>query len=158
MKTLITIFFLLFLASCVPLPAQNILSLTYERSDNGVGLRYDRQFKHSGLYGVYIGAGYGCYLRPTINAYEHYKFQMGWVRYLRNYAEPDWQIAFSAGVNGHYYHEIQRGYPSVEKRATFPVSGELGVMFIIWKHFSVGWTWDVAKSDCVFAVGGRFGL
>lgn len=137
---------------------QNIVSFTYERSDNGLGLRYDRQFKQQHIQGIYVGAGYGMYYRPTINAYEHVKVQAGYVRYLRNYAEPYWQVGFSAGLNGHWYNEIDYGFPSVEDRAVFPVSGDLGVMFILNTRLVIGWTWDIVKSDAVFGLGYRFGV
>jgi hypothetical protein len=137
---------------------QNVFGPTYERSDNGFGLRYDRQFRLHDKHGIYVAGGYGFYLRPTTNAYEHYKAQIGYVRYFQNAAEPYWQTGFSAGINGHYYHEIEKGNFSVEKRATFPVSLDLGILFIINQRLVIDWTWDIVKSDCVFGFRYRFGL
>jgi hypothetical protein len=153
---------ILTLLMSISMYGQNIVSGTYERSDNGFGLRYDRQFRMHDDHGMYIGGGYGVYLKPTMNAFEHVKVQAGYVRYFRNYAEPDWKVGFSAGINGHYYHEIDRGFQGItngkDERALFPVSADLGVVFIICKRLSIGWTWDIIKSDCVFGAGYRFGI
>jgi hypothetical protein len=147
--------FMIIMPSCVQ--AQNIVSATYERSDNGVGLRYDHQFPKTGKYGFYVAGGYGVYVRNEMNDYKHAKAQLGFTRYLRNYAEPNWLVAFSIGLNAHHYTEIDYGYKPVEEIALRPVSGDLGVMFIIDQRLSLGWTWDILKSDCVFCLGYRFG-
>jgi hypothetical protein len=142
----------------VSIYGQNILSGVYSRGDSGFGLRYDREFKTQSIHGIYASTMYGIYTRPTINPYKHIKMQAGYVRYLRNNVESYWQIALSAGLNGHYYREIDYEMPSVEKRALFPVSGDVGTMVILDDRLVMGWIFDIMKYDVAFNLGYRFGI
>jgi hypothetical protein len=151
MKALLIIF--LFIS--LEIQAQNILSLTYERSDNGFGLRYDRQINWSGFY---IGGGYGMYNKASSGMWEHYKMQAGFTRYFRNYAEPDWLMFFSIGANGHRYIPQSKGTHEIEARALYPFSADIGVGCIICKRLLIGWDADFIKGDSVFKIGYRFGL
>jgi len=155
MKLLITIIFLFLATSCIPLPAQNVISLTYAGNDMQIGARYDRQFSQK--WGVYAGAGYGNYVAPSIGRVEHTRASVGVVRYLINYAEPDWLTFFSLGVGAHNYTQIRKGFVEVPRNALYPVSLELGVGFIITKRLCVGWTFDPIKADGLFNIGYRFG-
>jgi hypothetical protein len=154
MKTLIILF--IFISSLSY--GQNILGPTYERGDNGVGLRYDRQFKKFDSHGVYFGAGYGKYQKPNMNAYKHFKLQLGYVHYLPNYAQPGWLLGLSAGLNAHSYKEVDKGYETVNSTTLAPFSCEIGVMSVMGERISVDWTWDFIKHDCVFGFRYRFGI
>lgn len=154
MKTIITILLILLLSSCIPLPAQNVISLSYAGNDNQLGLRYDKQWNR---YGFYAGGGYGMYNDMYIGSVRHMRVAWGVTRYVQNYAMDNWLTYFSLGVSAHNYKQVQEGISEVPESALFPISCEAGVGFVVAKHLSIGWTFDFIKDDVVFNIGYRFG-
>jgi len=152
---LATVFILLL---TLPLSGQNIISGLYARGDNGLGLRYDRQIKIYNKYGFYVGATKGMYAHRYYGNTSHEKIMAGFSRYAINYAEPDWLVCFTIGANYNRYKQITKGLYPVSKQGLWHWSGDLGVLFIIDKRLTIGWTWDVIKSDTEFAAGYRFGI
>jgi hypothetical protein len=152
MKYIIILFLLL--SSCIPLPAQNTVSLTFADNDLAIGGRYDRQINRMGIYG---GIGYGCYRSKFCGITEHYKALAGVERFVTNYASKEWITYFSVGVNAHHYNEIEPPFVEMSPIATSAVSFEFGVGFIIRRKAVFGWTYDPLKKDVTLNVGIRFG-
>jgi len=155
MKYLATIIIAIFLSSCIPLPAQNIISPTFSGNDLGAGIRYDRQF---GRYGFYVSGGYGRYDSDVSGVIENVMAHAGVVKYVQNNRMDEWINYFSIGINGHHYRTIDEGYHPPAQSCYFPVSLELGVGCIITKRFNCGWTYDPIKKDAVISMGYRFGF
>lgn len=135
MKKLILIF--LSITLFISLQAQNIISVVYHPTDKGIGLRYDRQIRSSGLYIAMSKGNYRVSESERINS--HIKTVAGYVKYIENQYNDFTYI--SAGVSYHYYSNQFATHP---KMVYYPVSLDLGggVKF---EHTMIGFCFDFFK-------------
>lgn len=130
---------LLFLLITGSLQAQNTVSILYHPTDMGIGLRYDRQIKNSGLYVAMSKGNYRVSKTEIIN--NHIKAGSGYLKYLKSEYNEFTDTYFSAGVSYHYYsnrliEQSQKGY--------YPLSVDLGCG-VKFKHTMIGLCFDFLK-------------
>ena len=144
--------FLLIIIFLLPLIlfGQNTIGLLYAPTDNGVGLRYDKQITNIGIYTAICRGNYWFKNGDYIN--NHVKFSVGVVKYV-----PNKKIInlFSLGLNYNTYERMREGYIPVPDHLFYPISLELGVGLII-NHFNIGWCYDPFKKEVVVNSGYYF--
>lgn len=134
------IVYLLFFISC-NISAQNVISVSFQPIDMGMGLRYDREFRN---FGLYISQAKGDFRADEIYLNDHIKTSLGVTLPLS-----DGNI--SLGVSHHLY-----GKNNIEdKRVLCPYSFEFGGSSRIGR-INTGVRFDFIKGESVFDLGYAF--
>ena len=120
--------------------AQNVVSLTFQPTDLGYGLRYDHLFKD---FGLYTGLTKGEYRLDEFYIKDHYKVSLG-------AAVPCQYSYLSAGLS---YHRYGARYGDFSK-ALDPVSFDLGCGVILGR-FNIAFRMDFLKGEGCFDFGIR---
>lgn len=137
MKKLIFILFLF----CSVVSAQNVVSVSFQPIDIGIGVRYDRLLPHCGLYG---SVGYGNYRLGDFYLKDHYRLSGG--------ATVPFDDGFiSGGINYHLYGESF----GIDYKAFEPVSFDVGGGVFIGKVM-VAMRFDMMKGEGVVDIGFMF--
>lgn len=111
---------------------QNVISLTFQPTDLGYGLRYDRLLRD---YGFYSSISHGSYKFDDKYIKNHYKAAIG-------VTIPIDDSYVSAGINAHNY----RGVCGTFGKALDPVSFELGAGVLLGR-FNVAFRMDFLKGE-----------
>ena len=118
MKKLIVILIGLTLAGMTN--AQNIIYATFQPTDLGYGVRYDRQIKDGGIYTSFSKGNYklpdGGYIR------DHIKITLGGIAYM-----PQHLTFMTMGISYHSYGVHYAVDPPYSGDALAPISCELGI-------------------------------
>jgi hypothetical protein len=150
MKLLVLI--TLFLWSLKILCQNRAIGMIYAPTDNGIGLRYDKQINEMDVYGSACWGSY--WFRNGERIHNHVKFSAGVVKYVTNRKEKVINL-FSLGVSYHTYGEMSAEYVPVPDHLFFPVSLDIGVGYTI-NHFNIGWCYDPFKKEVVVNSGYYF--
>ena len=137
MKTLICI--VLFFCS-ISVVGQNIISLTYQPTDLGIGLRYDRLFVNTGIY---ASISKGNYKGGELFVKDHYKTALGMTVSLLD-------GTISTGISYHTY-----GEKSDFIKVLHPVSFEIGGSVTINK-ITTALRMDLLKGESCLDIGLNF--
>lgn len=131
------IVYLLFFISC-NISAQNVISVSFQPIDMGMGLRYDREFK---TLGVYVSQSLGQYRAEDLYINNHQKTALG-------ITVPLSEGRLSIGINRHSY-----GDNNIEdKRVLNPYSAEIGGSTRINK-INIGIRIDMIKGEGCIDIG-----
>lgn len=161
-KLLISLFLLLpviIIANCYCQPYhpyyvhKNAISLVFQPTDFGVGLRYDYQINEYGLYG---SASWGNYrFENNGRLYNHVKTSLGIVRYVPFFRDPTMMNFFSAALNCQHYGQENATCPSLSRRTLFPLSIDIGTGMKI-NRINVGFCFDFVKQEGLLNFGMNF--
>ena len=155
MKTL-TIILLSFTSLIASAQKRNGLSIIHAPQYAGFGLRYDYRFpgyyQHSNDWGYYVSADYGAYKWGRTTSINHLKVSGGIVYYTDSYGS-NIQNLFFSGMNIHTYSGVNN---DLGKRATYPVTFDLGTGVVIKKRLQIGFGYDFLKRDANVFLGWRF--
>ena len=134
MKLLCSIFFILYTYTSV-YAQKNIISATFQPTDLGYGIRYDRLFKD---FGLYSGLTRGEYRVDEFYIKDHYKVAFG-------VTTPIDDSYLSIGLSCHKYGAIYGDFC----KALSPVSFEVGAGVFLGR-FNVAFRMDFLKGEgCV---------
>jgi hypothetical protein len=140
----------LFLFIPIVLQAQNTISVTFQPTDLGLGLRYDRMISHIGLYGL---VSYGNYspLRAMLKR-EHIKTSLGLTHYIapRLIGHP---LPFVSMAGSYHYYGAK--VAEFGEKAVTHISLDLGAG-VRFKRIMTGFTIDPLKWEGAFNFGINF--
>ena len=122
----------------------NTLYLSFQPTDLGIGMRYDRQISDCGLY---YSVSYGSYKLTNGYIDNHVKIAIGGLKYTHS-------SFYSFGVAYHYYGERSLPYEPIE-RVFQRFSPEFGAGVTLGK-VRVALTIDVVKFESSINIGLNF--
>jgi len=126
-----------------PVKYNHAISFTYQKEDNGVGLRYDHISNN--LNGAYGSLSWGNYVLDNGSSIKnHVKLGIGAVMYFHNADNLDFVNIFSLGISGHYYGKKEIQYIDIPAKVYLPISAEFGVGCHI-KRIMFGFRFDPFK-------------
>lgn len=120
---------------------KNIIYVTLQPTDLGVGLRYDRKISDGGVYATVTR---GNYALGDIFIRNHIRSSAGIMIGINNTNEPDKGTFFTAGISYHQYGQVHDDMNIIQDRFYRPVSFELGAGAHIF-NFNAGIRMDVLK-------------
>lgn len=141
MKKVICSLFVIYLTLYTVNAQKNIISLTFQPTDLGVGLRYDKLFCNNGIY---TSVSYGNYRIGESYLKDHYKISIGC-------SIPVEDNFLNCGVS---YHQYGERYGEINKKALAPISFDIGGGVFI-KKWMVGFRFDLLKGEGSVDIGIR---
>ena len=137
----VTVFTIALMFSLCQITYSQIICVSYTPNDAGVGLRYDQQFNHWGIYG---SASYGNgYLYKQAGISDHVKISAGISVRTSDYAY------ITAGVNWH----SQPDYCDLKK-----LSFEIGTFIKVFDRTFIGVRTDILRWEPGIDLGFKFVL
>jgi hypothetical protein len=135
----------LLIAFIAPLKAQNTLYLSFQPTDLGLGIRYDRKLDNSGIYTAVTYGNYkffGGYIK------DHVKLSIGGIAYLENSF-----VTFGIAYNRYGRRVCPEGMDCATVFQVF--SPEVGVGSVF-KNVTVAMRMDILKWESSIDVGFNF--
>lgn len=128
------------------IPHPDAIMLSYQPTDNGIGLKYEHSYPGVGVYGSVSYGNWGLYKRYNLD--HHIKSSIGVLVPMRDYL--GYKYDFTAGINYHYIHG--NGDDLLNPKIYNPFSFELGVSVKLNK-FAIAIRTDILRWEPCVDVG-----